>query len=494
MGMAKPLLCVTVAAATTAELRARRDAVADADLVELRLDTVRDPSVPAALAGRRLPVVVTCRPKSEGGRFEGSEEERRALLADALTRGADYVDIEWRAGFDDLLHASAGRRIVLSMHDFSGVPPDLTDRVRAMRATGAQVVKVAVQAHRLADCLPLLEVGRAAGAHASTALVAMGDAGFPTRVLAAHFGSCWAYAGEQAGVGQVTAARLLNEFGFRRISTRTDIYGVAGSPLTHSVSPAMHNAAFRALHADAVHVPMQAADVADFMTFAGALNVKGVSVTAPFKVAVFERVDEADAVGRRVGAINTLRFADGRWLGANTDVAGFLVPLQGRLPLRDLRAAILGAGGAARAVTVALASVGARVSVYARRADRAMAVALLAGGQGFTGLPPPGSWDLLVNATPVGTYPNLMDTPYDGGLFDGRLVYDLVYNPPFTQLLREASAAGCAVVGGLDMLVAQAQLQLDWWLGQRPPDRVVLDAALARLVEFQNDHEQARRS
>ena len=111
MGMAKPLLCVTVVADTTAELRARRDAVADADLVELRLDTVRDPSVPAALAGRRLPVVVTCRPKSEGGRFEGSEEERRALLADALTRGADYVDVEWRAGFDDLLQTSAGRLI-----------------------------------------------------------------------------------------------------------------------------------------------------------------------------------------------------------------------------------------------------------------------------------------------------------------------------------------------------------------------------------------------
>ena len=158
-------LCVTVTAPTTAELRQRRDAVVDADLVELRLDTVADPSVEAALAGRRLPVIVTCRPAWEGGQFKGSEEERRRILRDALASDAEYVDIEWRAHFTDLIAQTAGRRVVLSMHDFTGVPDDLTGRAQAMRATGAEVIKLAVTTSRLTDCLPLLDLGAVSYTH-----------------------------------------------------------------------------------------------------------------------------------------------------------------------------------------------------------------------------------------------------------------------------------------------------------------------------------------
>src|SRR5262249_11068949 len=138
--MSKPLLCVTVTAETTAELRAGRDAVVDADLVELRLAPGRDPAPAAALDGRRRPVIVTCRPTWEGGLFAGSEEERKRILADALALGAEYVDIEWRAGFDDLIAQTGGRRIIISSHDFDGVPADLAARIPAMRTTGAAVV------------------------------------------------------------------------------------------------------------------------------------------------------------------------------------------------------------------------------------------------------------------------------------------------------------------------------------------------------------------
>jgi len=150
---------VTVTGATTAELRRKRDAVTDADLVELRLDSVADPSAAAALAGRGRPAIVTCRPKWEGGSFAGSEEERRRILADALKLGAEYVDVEWRARFDDLIAASGGQRIVLSTHDFDGVPTDLAAQAQAMRSTGAEVVKIAVTAKQLSDCVPLLELG-----------------------------------------------------------------------------------------------------------------------------------------------------------------------------------------------------------------------------------------------------------------------------------------------------------------------------------------------
>ena len=187
----KPLLCVTVTASTMAELRNRRDAVADADLIELRLDSVSDPNVAGALAGRRTPVIMTCRPIWEGGQFRGSEDERRRLLAEALALGAEYVDVEWRAHFDDLIATTGGRRIVLSAHDFDMVPIDLTARVHAMKSTGAEVVKLAVKTTRLTDCLPLLDIASQGSRPTGLVLIGMGEYGLATRILAERFGSMW---------------------------------------------------------------------------------------------------------------------------------------------------------------------------------------------------------------------------------------------------------------------------------------------------------------
>ncbi len=473
-------LCATVTADTMAELRTRRDQVGDADLVELRLDSVRDPSAAAALAGRRKPVIVTCRPKSDGGLFQGSEEERRQILAEALTLGAEFVDLEWNGSCADLIAQTGGRRIVLSHHDFQGTPANVRDIAHAMLASGAEVVKLAVTAHRLADCLTLRALGQ--NTRVPMVLIAMGEAGVATRVLASWFGSCWTYAGDRVAPGQIDVARMQNEFRFKRIGTRTAIYGVVGKPVTHSVSPSMHNAAFRAANLDAVYLPLAAADYDDFTTFADALNLAGASVTAPFKVPAFEHAGECDPVSRRIQSVNTLRRVGSKWLGCNTDVAGFLSPLEPAMKLNGQRATVLGAGGAARSVAVALASAGVRVTLSARRPEQAQAIAALTGAAIGHWPPPPGSWDLLVNTTPAGTAPHIDQSPLpEGHALDGRLVYDLVYNPPRTRLLRDAERAGCATIGGLDMLVAQAQAQFEWWTGQRPGDRVMREAAVARL-------------
>ena len=473
-------LCATVTADTMAELRTRRDRVGDADLVELRLDSVRDPSAAAALAGRRKPVIITCRPKSEGGMFEGSEEERRRILAEALALGAEFVDLEWRGSCADLIAQTGGRRIVLSHHDFEGTPIDIHDKAQAMLASGAEVVKLAVTAHRLDDCLTLRAVGQQT--RVPMVLIAMGDAGVATRVLASWFGSCWTYAGDHVAPGQIDVERLQHEFRFRRIGDRTAIYGVAGKPVAHSVSPSMHNAAFRAANLDAVYLPLAAADFDDFMTFADALNLAGASVTAPFKVQAFERADECDPVSRRIQSVNTLRRVGTKWLGCNTDVTGFLSPLESVMKLAGQRATVLGAGGAARSVAVALASAGVRVTLCARRSEQARSIAALTSAAIGEWPPAAGTWDLLVNATPVGTAPGEHESPLPPGhALDGQLVYDLVYNPPRTRLLRDAAQAGCRTIGGLDMLVAQAQAQFEWWTEQRPADRVMRDAAVARL-------------
>ncbi|MCM3880733.1 MAG: shikimate dehydrogenase [Vicinamibacterales bacterium] len=476
--MSAPLLVVTVAAPTMAELRLRRDAVVGADLIELRIDQAADPDVSAALSGRRTPVVVTCRAAFEGGGFRGSESERLKILQAAVAQGADYVDVEFSADFAlDLIRSTGGKGIVVSSHHFDDVPSDLSERVRAMRATGAEIVKVAVYPRALSDNLRLLSLGDPSR---KTVLIGMGPAGLATRVLAAHFGSCWSYAGDGHAPGQIGASRMLGEFRFREVTSRTGIYGITGAPLAHSVSPAMHNAAFRAAGVDAVYMPMPAASAEDFITFANALGVKGASVTIPYKVDLFGKADTTDDLSRAVGAINTLRHDGGQWHGRNTDVAGFLAPIAGRLPLQGARVAILGSGGAARGVAVALGSHGSVVTVYGRDRSKAEEVARLGHGRGASYPVPPKSWDLLVNATPVGMVPHVDETPFDGE-FDGRVVYDLIYNPQRTRLLVEAEAAGCDTIGGLDMLVAQAVEQSDWWIGRRPPVDLMRQAAQASL-------------
>jgi 3-dehydroquinate dehydratase/shikimate dehydrogenase len=485
--MPKPLLCVTVAAPTMAELRRRRDAVEEADLIELRLDSVSDPSVPGALEGRRRPVIVTCRPTWEGGAFAGPEDDRKRLLAEALAQGAEYVDIEWRAHFDDLIAQSGGRRIVLSSHDFHGVPVDLVARVHAMRSTGAEVVKLAAAMTSLSDCVTLLDLAEDSSRSSGLVLIGMGEYGLATRVLAGRFGSMWTYAGDLHEVGQLTAATLLDQYRFRTMDEATAVYGLVGAPVAHSVSPAMHNAAFAAAGLNAVYLPFPAVGAKDFVRFGKALGVKGASVTVPFKVALFEDVDEVYAVARRVGAINTIRVTDGRWIGGNTDVSAFLDALRNRAPLANTRAAVLGAGGAARAVAIALASSGGVVRIHARNREQAEEVAALASAAAGPWPPEPGSWDLLVNCTPVGMHPRVDATPLAAAQLTGRCVYDLIYNPPMTRLMRDAQTAGCQIIGGLEMLVAQAHEQFQWWTDTRPPAGVMRDAALKRLAEFTGD-------
>lgn len=434
-------------------------------MVELRLDGVTDVDVAGALANRARPVIVTCRPMWEGGRFDGSEEARRRMLTDAVALGAEYVDVEWRGGFEELVRNTGGRRVIVSSHEFDRVPHDLEERVRAMRTLGAEVVKVAIPARRLSDALPLRSVTRDGG----TVVIAMGASGIPSRALAAHFGSRWTYAGNGVVPGQVPASRMVEELRFRDVSATTAVYGVVGTMTSESKSPAIHNEWFAAAGIDAVMVPMQAPDFDDFLTFADALPVAGAAVTIPFKLDALRCAVRADDQARRVGAANTLRRCTDGWEAANTDVAGFLAPFgpARAVPydLKDLRHArvvVLGAGGAARAVVVALASVGATPIVCARRVEQARELEPL-GAEVGAWPSPPGSWDVLVNCTPIGGISSPEASPLPGGPFSGRLVYDLIYRPAETRLLREAKAAGCATINGWPMLQAQARKQFEWW-------------------------------
>lgn len=479
--MREPQLCVTVTGRTMDELRRARDAAAGADLVEVRLDGVDRPDAAAALEGRFRPVIVTCRPRSEGGRFDGSERERRKILLDAITAGAEFVDLELRAEFTpELVRLRRGRGVIVSSHLFGAPPHDIPERVRALRSTGAEVVKFAYEAHSLSDTLPLFDMcgqdldGAGAQDHV---LLAMGPSGTATRVLAARLRNRWTYAGEAVAPGQMPATTLLEEYRFRGIRADADLYGVVGNPIAHSLSPAMHNAGFAARGLNAAYLALHAADADDFVRFARAMNMRGASITAPFKVAMMDRVDEVDALAAEVGALNTLHVSGERWLGSNTDVVGFVTPLKGRMALTRARASILGAGGAARAVAVALKREGAAVRICARRSEQARTVAHLVGVSAGAFPPAPGSWDVLVNATSSGTG----ESPMEGVELDGEIVFDLVYSPVETPLVTQAREAGCWPIGGIEMLVAQAERQFELWTGATPPPdlfRQAVDAAV----------------
>jgi 3-dehydroquinate dehydratase/shikimate dehydrogenase len=292
--------------------------------------------------------------------------------------------------------------------------------------------------------------------------------------------------------GQVPVARMVEEFRAREVGTATRLFGVVSPNAMHSISPAMHNAALRDAGIDAVYVPLAAPDFDDFLTFAHAFGIAGASVTIPFKLDALAAARAADQRTRDIGAANTLR-GDGRgWQATNTDVDGFLAPLQQTLgtSLRGMRAVVLGAGGAARAVVAGLRDAGAHVTIHARREAQAADVARAMRVSAGAWPPPAGSWDLLVNTTPLGGTTHRDESPLPGGPFDGRLVYDLTYGEGESRLIREAREAGCRTIDGLPMLVAQAERQFEWWTG-RPPRAGVMRAAAERRTRAAESERRA---
>jgi len=479
-------LCETVTGRSMAELLAARDAAVSGDMVELRLDGVANLDVGRALQGRRVPAIVTCRAMWEGGHFDGSEEERRSILAAALDRGAERVDVEFRAvdghftgvAFRDLLSKSP-ERVVVSSHDFDGVPADLESRARAMRATGAGTIKIAVSVTRSSQTLDLKTIAKDGGA----VVIGMGELGVASRLLAGRFGSAWTYAGDGISPGQIPARRMIDDYGFRRVRPSTRIFGVVSTNALHSLSPVMHNAAFEAAGLDAVYVPLPVHEFGDFLSFAEEMGVEGVSVTIPFKLDALRVASSSDALTQQVGAANTLRKSSGGWDATNTDVDGFLEPLglAWDASVEGVRASVLGAGGSARAVIVALASKGAQVTVHARREDQAkeLASSFNVGSGAYP--PESGSWDLLVNCTPLGGAARRAESPMPADRLTGRLVYDLTYGLGEATLLRDARIAGLKTLDGFSMLVAQAERQFEWWTG-RKPEPGVMEAAARRRV------------
>lgn len=504
-------VCVPVCVRSAAELRPSIERAAEVgDIVELRLDCLAADELDAARAqlGELLtqiarPFLITYRPKEQGGGVDLTLAERAAFWREAPTwlRGRALVDLEL-----DLLESphveSLGAlfesfTVICSHHDFRGTPADLERIYERMGRTRAHISKLATRANSITDSIALmrlLERGRREGR--GVIAVSMGAAGVLTRVLAPAFGAYLTYgsldAGRATAPGQLDARDLRDLYRVHGLSETTAVTGIAGLPVGHSLSPYVHNTGFASLGLDAVYLLFEVEDLPEFVrrmvdprTRELRWNLRGLSVTAPHKHAIISHLDSVAPDAARIGAVNTLVVSEEHGLeGFNTDAEASVVPLAGLIELRGARVAVLGAGGSARALLWALGARGARATVFARDTSRARVVAEEFGadfsrleGASFEG------FDVVANTTPLGTRGarETETAATESQLRGSRVAYDLVYNPSETRFLREARAAGCETVGGLGMLVAQAEGQFRLWTGRVPPPGVMRAAAEKKL-------------
>ena len=481
-------------------LAMRAAAEAGADIAELRLDyldRVDRADLHGLLEGRPLPVIVTCRPVRQGGRFAGPEGDRLGVLAAAAELGAETIDVEDDVPADC---RPAGARLIVSHHDFENRPADLTPAA-ADAGERTVVEKVAFASAGPEDGIAALGVLRQSGRPGIS--LAMGEHGVLSRILARKLGAFGTFAslahGAESAPGQFTIEQMKGLYRWDAIGADTAVYGVIGCPVAHSMSPAIHNAAFAAAGLDAVYVPLRVEPGAEnfnrFMAAAAAapwLDLKGLSVTLPHKQNALAAVGPAnvDDLSRRIGAINTIRIdPGGKPEGWNTDYAAAsdaLCAAMGieRAGLAGRRVAVLGAGGVARALVASLTHDGAKVTIFNRTVARGEKLAAEFGAAAF-GLDALGGLDaeIVINCTSRGMHPGVDDTPLSADAIDRvTVVFDTVYNPAETRLLREAAAAGCTCVSGVDMFVNQAVAQFEIWTGRPAPRDVMREVVLARLA------------
>jgi 3-dehydroquinate dehydratase/shikimate dehydrogenase len=303
--------------------------------------------------------------------------------------------------------------------------------------------------------------------------------------LGPRAGAAFTFAAPDDGAGtapgQVSVRTLLDLYRLDQLDQATRIFGVAGNPIAHSLSPLMHNTAFRRESVNAVMLPLKVKALDDLLTVVRELPLGGVAVTMPLKQEVLPHLANMDPLTARIGACNTLRTgADGKLYGFNTDVAGVVRPLEKRLRLNGARIVVLGAGGAARAAIFGLVEQGADVYVVNRTHETAVAVARKAKAHSLKQEQlAKQKFDVLINTTPCGMAGFKQAMPIKENELNAGLVFDMVYNPLDTPLLKLAHSRGLKVIGGIEMFVQQGARQFEIWTGKPAPE-----ADMMRVVEL----------
>lgn len=473
-------------------------AMKDASFLEFRLDSLPRPAamlpkLKAFLAeDPGVAAIATCRRKPNSGNFAGTLNDEMDILLKAARAGCRIVDLEIEsaeqippAAFDKFRARlrAAGADLLISFHDFArtlGLEQE-ADRIAAF---APDYIKVVSTAQTLADNLAVLELIEDRSVSARVVGIAMGEEGLVSRVLGPREGAAFTFAsledGTETAPGQVSARAMRTLYRADKLNAETLIFGVAGNPIAHSLSPLMHNTAFARSGVNAVLLPLKVRTLDDLLTLLRELPMSGCAVTMPLKQEILPHLDWADPLVKRIGACNTLRVTvDGKLYGYNTDVAGVVRPLEKRLPLKGARVAVLGAGGAARAAVFGLVESGAEVFIVNRTHESAVKLARAAKAKALKQeLLGKHEFDAIINSTPCGMTGSQQALPLAEDQLNARLVFDMVYNPLQTPLLKLASKRGLATITGLEMFVQQGVRQFEIWTGKTPPAD-----AMRRVVE-----------
>ncbi len=502
------MICIPITAKTNDEaINDLREASRFADIVELRIDYIKEPDLNALLKSKTKPVIVTNRSLRQGGLFEGDEIDRMDLLKKAINLKAEFVDVEY-----DCLGKIADKgvsKIIASYHDFSKTPDDLPGIHASIVKSGADIVKIVTFATDIRDNFKMFELLKATGF--PTIAFCMGELGQISRILTTKFGGRLTFAslgkGKESAPGQLTIDDCKNVYRISKLNEDTDIYGLLGDPVSHSMGPHIHNASFDAVGINAVYVPFKVEAVSSFLEMSKKLDIKGLSVTIPHKETSVNFLDNIDVIAKNIGAVNTIVNRNGKLTGHNTDcpaainslsltiinavISGALKmakiepsPTGGSLPtLKDRKVVILGAGGAARAIAFGIKDKGASITIVNRVHQRAENLAAEAGCQSLKMHKiHKCEIDVLINTTSVGMHPEIDESPVPSYILKkGMVVFDIVYNPPETKLLKEARERGCIVLNGVKMFVKQAAMQFELFTGQRAPVKLMEDIIRKRI-------------
>ena len=444
--------------------------------------------------------MATCRRILGAGKLAGGAEAELYWLGQAREAGCQWCDLEIET-LRELPGQTARTlpippRILLSFHNFERTPP-LPRRLVHARRGQADAIKIAARALTISDSVRLLRL-----AHTSNDIVSvpMGEIGLPARLLALREGSALAY----APVSDVTAPGQVSLHDFKRlyradaITRQTKIYGVIGNPIGHSLSPLLHNTGFVAAKRDASYFPLLVENLKEFLQAIPEFRLRGFSVTIPHKQTIMNYLAQCEPMAEKIGAANTVAVGkDGGLRGSNTDYVGVLRALEGKLRLHDSRVLIFGAGGSARAAAFALTNAGAEVLICARREAVARELAKACGAQVIARKHLLSAcFELIINATPVGMYPQAGASALSARELNCKIVMDLIYRPLCTQLLKIAAAKGIGVISGVEMFLAQGFAQWELWMGKAAPEAAMRGAVLAQLrvdeVSLKNKEYPAR--
>ncbi len=503
-----PRVCIAILGEDAAEMFDKAEAfVRENPFFEFRLDYLKQPALALPKLKRffelhpEVVAIATCRRAENGGRFKGSVAAEIEFLTKAAAAGCQLADVELETA--EAMKAAEWQKlrsrcaVVLSHHDFR-TTRKLEDTFARMQKVKADYYKIVATATRLYDNVTMVKFLEEKSYTHSVIGLCMGEQGIISRVLGLRAGSVFTFAsatdGEETAPGQVSFRSLRDKYRIDQVDAATRVYGVAGDPVSHSLSPAMMNAAFRRENVNAVYLALHAKKLEDLIESARDIPVSGFSVTIPYKQEIVEHLDNTDAVTAKVGACNTVvRGSEGKLFGFNTDVGAILRPLEKRISLQGAKVLVLGAGGAARAAVFGIKDRGAEVFIMNRTTETGQKLARQAKAK-FIKRPDlkKHSFDVIINATPLGLDGAMAKlSPLTEKEIKAKYLFEMVYTPTETPLVKMARAAGAQIIPGIEMFVQQGARQFEIWTGKpAPADEMqkVVEMELSSRAAKKNGH------